>query len=98
MALITDGRFSGASRGASIGHVSPEAAVCGPIALVEEGDIISINIPECTLNVKVSDEELAKRRDQWQPREPQVTTGYLARYREMVTSGNRGAIIEYPHK
>lgn len=98
VALITDGRFSGASRGASIGHVSPEAAVCGPIALVEEGDIISINIPECTLNVKVSDEELAKRRDQWQPREPQVTTGYLARYREMVTSGNRGAIIEYPHK
>ena len=96
VALITDGRFSGASRGASIGHVSPEAAVCGPIALVEEGDIISINIPECTLNVKVSDEELAKRRANWQPREPKVTTGYLARYRELVTSGNRGAILEIP--
>ena len=98
VALITDGRFSGASRGASIGHVSPEAAVGGPIALVEEGDIISINIPENTLNVKVSDEEMAKRREKWQPREPKVTTGYLARYREMVTSGNRGAILEIHHK
>lgn len=98
VALITDGRFSGASRGASIGHVSPEAAVCGPIALVEEGDIISINITECTLNVKVSDEELAKRRANWQPREPKITTGYLARYRELVTSGNRGAILELPRK
>ena len=96
VALITDGRFSGASRGASIGHVSPEAAVGGPIALVEEGDIISINIPENTLNVKVSDEEMAKRRASWQPREPKVTTGYLARYRELVTSGNRGAILEIP--
>ena len=96
VALITDGRFSGASRGASIGHVSPEAAVCGPIALVEEGDIISINIPELTLNVKVSDEELAARRAKWQPRTPQVTTGYLSRYRELVTSGNRGAILEIP--
>lgn len=94
VALITDGRFSGASRGASIGHVSPEAAVGGPIALVEEGDIISINIPENTLNVKVSDEEMAARRAKWQPREPKVTTGYLARYRELVTSGNRGAILE----
>ncbi len=94
VALITDGRFSGASRGASIGHVSPEAAVGGPIALVEEGDIISINIPENTLNVNVSDEVLAARRANWQPREPKVTTGYLARYREMVTSGNRGAILE----
>ncbi|MBQ7360483.1 MAG: dihydroxy-acid dehydratase [Lachnospiraceae bacterium] len=94
VALITDGRFSGASRGASIGHVSPEAAVGGPIALVEEGDIISINIPENTLNVKVSDEEMAKRREAWVPREPKVTTGYLARYRELVTSGNRGAILE----
>ncbi len=94
VALITDGRFSGASRGASIGHVSPEAAVGGPIALVEEGDIISINIPENTLNVKISDEEMAKRRAAWQPREPKVTTGYLARYRELVTSGNRGAILE----
>ena len=94
VALITDGRFSGASRGASIGHVSPEAAVGGPIALVEEGDIISINIPENKLEVKVSDEELAARRAKWQPREPEVTTGYLARYRELVTSGNRGAILE----
>ena len=94
VALITDGRFSGASRGASIGHVSPEAAVGGPIALVQEGDIISINIPENTLNVKVSDEEMEERRKNWQPREPKVTTGYLARYRELVTSGNRGAILE----
>ena len=97
VALITDGRFSGASRGASIGHVSPEAAVGGPIALVQEGDIISINIPENTLSVKVTEEELARRREDWQPREPQITTGYLSRYREMVTSGNRGAILEIPH-
>lgn len=94
VALITDGRFSGASRGASIGHVSPEAAVGGPIALIKEGDIISINIPENTLNVRISDEEMAKRRAEWQPREPKVTTGYLARYHELVTSGNRGAILE----
>ena len=94
VALITDGRFSGASRGASIGHVSPEAAVGGPIALVEEGDIISINIPENTLNVKISDEEMDRRRAAWKPREPKVTTGYLARYRELVTSGNCGAILE----
>ena len=96
VALITDGRFSGASRGASIGHVSPEAAVGGPIALVEEGDIISINIPEMKLNIKVSDEEMAARRAKWQPRQPKVTTGYLARYASMVTSGNRGAILEVP--
>ncbi|MBO4458300.1 MAG: dihydroxy-acid dehydratase [Butyrivibrio sp.] len=96
VALITDGRFSGASRGASIGHVSPEAAVGGPIALIEEGDIISIDIPNNSLNVKVSDEELKKRKEKWQPREPKVTTGYLARYRELVTSGNRGAILEIP--
>lgn len=94
VALITDGRFSGASRGASIGHVSPEAAVGGPIALVEEGDIIKINIPEMTLNVDVSDEELATRRAKWQPREPKVTTGYLKRYASLVTSGNRGAVLE----
>ncbi len=94
VALITDGRFSGASRGASIGHVSPEAAVGGPIALVEEGDIISIDIPNMKLDVKVSDEELAVRKAKWQPREPKVTSGYLSRYREMVTSGNRGAILE----
>ena len=96
VALITDGRFSGASRGASIGHVSPEAAVGGPIALVEEGDIISINIPELKLELKVSDEELAARKAKWQPREPKVTTGYLARYAAMVTSGTRGAILEVP--
>ena len=94
VALITDGRFSGASRGASIGHVSPEAAVGGPIALVEEGDIIKINIPENKLEMAVSDEELEARRAKWQPREPKVTTGYLARYAKMVTSGNRGAILE----
>lgn len=98
VALITDGRFSGASRGASIGHVSPEAAVGGPIALVEEGDIISINIPQNSLNMKVSEEELAIRRKKWQPREPKITTGYLARYRELVTGGNRGAILEIPHR
>jgi dihydroxy-acid dehydratase len=96
VALITDGRFSGASRGASIGHVSPEAAVGGPIALVEEGDIIDIDIPSMTLNVRVSDEEMAARKAKWQPREPKVTTGYLKRYQAMVTSGNRGAILEVP--
>ncbi|MBQ6590288.1 MAG: dihydroxy-acid dehydratase [Lachnospiraceae bacterium] len=96
VALITDGRFSGASRGASIGHVSPEAAVGGPIALVEEGDIISIDIPANKLEMKVSDEELAARRAKWQPREPRVTDGYLHRYASLVTSGNRGAILELP--
>ena len=98
VALITDGRFSGASRGASIGHVSPEAAVGGPIALLEEGDIIQIDIPKLSLNVKLSDEELEKRREKWQPREPKIKTGYLARYAAMVTSGNRGAILEVPGK
>ena len=98
VALITDGRFSGASRGASIGHVSPEAAVGGPIALVQEGDIIKINIPAMTLDVDVSEEEMAARKAAWQPREPKVTSGYLSRYREMVTSGNRGAILENPKK
>ena len=93
VALITDGRFSGASRGASIGHVSPKAAVGGPIALVEEGDIIKINIPENRLELAVSDEELARRKANWTPREPKVKTGYLARYASMVTSGNRGAIL-----
>ncbi|MCI5699925.1 MAG: dihydroxy-acid dehydratase [Lachnospiraceae bacterium] len=96
VALITDGRFSGASRGASIGHVSPEAAVGGPIALVEEGDIIQIDIPNNTLNIKVSEEELAARKAKWQPREPKVKTGYLARYASMVTSGDRGAVLEIP--
>ena len=94
VALITDGRFSGASRGASIGHVLPEAAVGGPIAFVEEGDIIKINIPENTLNVDISDEEMAARKAKWQPREPKITTGYLARYASMVTSGNTGAILK----
>ena len=94
VALITDGRFSGASRGASIGHVSPEAAVGGPIGLIKEGDIIKINIPEMTLNVDVSDEEMARRKEAWTPREPKVTTGYLARYASMVTSGNKGATLE----
>lgn len=98
VALITDGRFSGASRGASIGHVSPEAAVGGPIALVEDGDWIKINIPELTLELDVSEEVLAERKAKWQPREPKVTTGYLARYAAMVTSGNRGAILEVPGK
>ena len=96
VALITDGRFSGASRGASIGHVSPEAAVGGPIALIEEGDIIAIDIPNMKLDVKVSEEELEARKAKWQPREPKVTSGYLARYASMVTSGNRGAVLEIP--
>ncbi len=94
VALITDGRFSGASRGAAIGHISPEAAVGGPIALVEEGDIIKINIPANTLDVDISDEEMAARKAKWQPREPKVTTGYLKRYQAMVTSANTGAIIK----
>lgn len=94
VALITDGRFSGASRGASIGHISPEAAVGGPIALIEEGDIIAIDIPANTINVKVSDEELAARREKWTPREPKVKTGYLARYASMVTSADKGAILK----
>ncbi|MBQ7584080.1 MAG: dihydroxy-acid dehydratase, partial [Lachnospiraceae bacterium] len=95
VALITDGRFSGASRGASIGHVSPEAAVGGPIALIEEGDIIKIDIPANKLDVDVSDEVMEERRKKWQPREPRVTEGYLARYQKMVTSGNRGAILDF---
>ncbi|MCR5024176.1 MAG: dihydroxy-acid dehydratase [Lachnospiraceae bacterium] len=94
VALITDGRFSGASRGASIGHVSPEAAVGGPIALIEEGDIIKIDIPNNSLNVDLSDEVLNERRKNWKPKEPNVKTGYLERYQKMVTSGNRGAVLE----
>ena len=94
VALITDGRFSGASRGASIGHVSPEAAMGGPIALVEEGDIISIDIDSHQLNLLVSDEELAARKAKWQPREPKVTTGYLARYASLVTSADKGAVLQ----
>lgn len=98
VALITDGRFSGASRGASIGHVSPEAAVGGNIALVEEGDIIKIDIPNNKLDFVISEEELEARRAKWQPREPKITTGYLKRYAELVTSGNRGAVLELPKK
>ena len=94
VALITDGRFSGASRGASIGHASPEAAVGGPIALVEEGDRISIDIDNHSLNVLVSGEELEARRAKWQPREPKVTSGYLARYASLVTSADKGAILQ----
>ena len=94
VALITDGRFSGASRGASIGHVSPEAAVGGPIAFVEEGDIIKIDIDNHSLELDISEEEMAKRKAAWTPRQPKVTTGYLARYAKMVTSGNRGAVLE----
>ncbi|MDO4327802.1 MAG: dihydroxy-acid dehydratase [Lachnospiraceae bacterium] len=96
VALITDGRFSGASRGASIGHCSPEAAVGGPIAFVEEGDIISIDIDHHKLELKVSDEELAARKAKWQPREPKVTTGYLARYASLVTSADKGAVLQVP--
>ena len=96
VALITDGRFSGATRGASIGHVSPEAAVGGPIALVHDGDIIAIDIPNHSINLKVSDEELAARKAAWKPREPKINTGYLARYASLVTSGNRGAVLEVP--
>ena len=96
VALITDGRFSGASRGASIGHVSPEAAVGGPIALVHEGDLIAIDIPNKKITLKVDDEELARRKSEWKPRKPKITTGYLARYEAMVTSGSRGAVLEIP--
>lgn len=93
VALITDGRFSGATRGASIGHVSPEAAVGGPIALIQDGDIIEIDINANTINVKLSDEELAERKAKWQPREPKITTGYLARYAKLVSSGAQGAVL-----
>ncbi|AGK95554.1 dihydroxy-acid dehydratase [Clostridium pasteurianum] len=94
VALITDGRFSGATRGAAIGHVSPEAAVGGNIALVEEGDIIQIDIMANKINFVISDDELEKRRANWKPRKPRITTGYLARYAALVTSGNRGAVLE----
>ena len=94
VALITDGRFSGATRGASIGHVSPEAALGGNIALVHEGDMIAIDINAHSIELKVSDEELAERRKNWTPREPKIKTGYLARYASLVTSANRGAVLE----
>ena len=96
VALITDGRFSGASRGASIGHCSPEAAVGGPIALVEEGDRILIDIDQHKLELMVSDEILAERKAKWQPREPKVKTGYLARYASLVTSADKGAVLRVP--
>jgi dihydroxy-acid dehydratase len=94
VALITDGRFSGATRGASIGHVSPEAAEGGPIAAVREGDIIEIDIPNCSLNVLVSDEEMKVRLASWQEREPRVKKGYLARYTKLVTSASTGAVLK----
>ncbi len=94
VALITDGRFSGATRGAAIGHVSPEAAQGGPIALVQEGDIISIDIPGKKLELLVSDEELARRREAWQPKEAKIKDGYLARYAKLVTSANTGGVFE----
>ena len=96
VALITDGRFSGATRGAAIGHVSPEAAVGGNIALIEEGDIISIDINANSINFNVSDQEIKTRKANWKPRQPKITTGYLARYAALVSSGNRGAILEIP--
>jgi len=94
VALITDGRFSGATRGASIGHVSPEAAEGGPIALIRDGDVISINMKECTLNLKVSDEELENRRKNWVCPPPKIKTGYLARYAKFVTSASEGAVMK----
>jgi dihydroxy-acid dehydratase len=93
VALITDGRFSGASRGASIGHVSPEAAMGGPIAFVEEGDIISINIPEYKLELKIDDAEMEKRKAKWQPRKPKISEGYIGRYEKLVTTADRGAVL-----
>ena len=93
VALITDGRFSGATRGAAIGHVSPEAAVGGPIALIKEGDMIEIDIPANTISVDVSDEEMTKRRAEWKLRTPRVNTGYLARYAKLVSSGCKGAVL-----
>jgi dihydroxy-acid dehydratase len=94
VALLTDGRFSGGTQGAAIGHISPEAAEGGPIALVKEGDIIVIDIPAKKLNLKVSDQELAKRKQSLKPFKPKITTGYLARYAKMVTSASTGAIFK----
>lgn len=94
VALITDGRFSGASRGASIGHISPEAAEGGPIALVEEGDTIRIDIPAGTLDLLVDEKEMERRRTAWKPRTPEITTGYLARYARQVTSASTGAVFK----
>ncbi|MCQ2771424.1 MAG: dihydroxy-acid dehydratase, partial [Clostridia bacterium] len=93
VALITDGRFSGATRGASIGHVSPEAAAGGPIGLVEEGDMISIDIKNCSIQLEVSDEILAERKKNWVCPEPKIKTGYAARYAKLVTSADKGAVL-----
>ena len=98
VALITDGRFSGATRGASIGHVSPEAALGGPIAFIEEGDIIDIDITQHKMNVRVSDEEMAERKAKWQPREPRIKKGYLVRYAALVTSADKGAVLQAPEE
>jgi dihydroxy-acid dehydratase len=94
VALITDGRFSGATRGAAIGHISPEAAVGGAIALIQEGDLIEIDIDNCAVCARISDEEMARRRKNWKPREPEIRTGYLQRYAAMVTSANTGAVLK----
>ena len=93
VALITDGRFSGATKGPAIGHVSPEAAAGGPIALVQEGDVIAIDIEAGTLDLKVEEEELARRRAAWQPPAPKYTTGVLSRYAKLVTSADKGAYL-----
>jgi dihydroxy-acid dehydratase len=95
VALVTDGRFSGGTRGACIGHVSPEAAVGGPIAMVKQGDVIEIDIPNNKINVKISDEELAARKKEWKPRKPPVTTGCLGKYASMATSADTGAILKW---
>ena len=94
MALITDGRFSGATRGAALGHVSPEAAGGGAIGLIEEGDEIEIDIPNLTITLHVSDAELAKRRETWTPLPPKIQAGWLARYARMVTSASEGAVLK----
>ena len=94
VALITDGRFSGATRGAAIGHVCPEAAMGGLIGLVEEGDLISIDIPNCKIELQVSDDEIARRRQAWVCPEPKVKTGYLARYAKMVAPASEGAVLK----
>jgi len=95
VALITDGRFSGGTRGACIGHISPEAAVGGPIALLKNGDIIEIDIPANKMNVKVSAQELAKRKKAWKPPEPRIKTGCLAKYAAMATSADTGAVLKW---
>ena len=95
VALITDGRFSGGTRGACIGHVSPEAAVAGPIGLLRNGDIIEIDIPNNKINVKLSDKELAERKKAWKAPEPRIKEGYLAKYASMATSADSGAVLKW---